>query len=320
LSPTPERNINGSNTNPDGVVVVVKKELSADELRSKILEEILETERSYLRKLRLVVNLVKEPLSIQIKNKSTTLITPQQLEKLFSNMDEIIGTSAAFMEVLERRIQKQQDIGEVFLDLAPSIKTVYTKYTETHWEALSVMDELEKKESFISFLEEISLEGLGLRAYLIMPCQRVPRYELLLRELIKKTQQQRPDLNNLERALSSINEIANHINNAISLEENRRKVKEIQSKFDDLQGHILSEPQRLFIKEGTMMKLCRKAPKPRWFCLFNDLLIYATTAPTSISGLLFVLLKIIIFLNTDFFVLLHLIRNTICFTSMDWLR
>lgn len=262
--------------------------MTPQELRQKILDEIVETERSYLRKLRLVVSVVKEPLSQQLlKSKSQNpppLLTQTQLEKLFSNMDEIIATSAAFLEVLERRVQKHHSIGEVFLDLAPSIKSVYTKYTETHWEALSVMDELEKKEAFNTFLLELPLEGLHLRAYLIMPCQRVPRYELLLRELIKKTDDKHEDRQNLERAMKSINEIANHINHAISLEENRKKVKEIQSRFDDLLGHTLSEPQRLFVKEGTLLKVCRKAPKPRYFCLFNDLLIYATPNPTSLTG------------------------------------
>jgi len=262
--------------------------LTTEELRQKILDEIVETERNYLRKLRLVVSVVKDPLIQQLKSKannsSTSLLNQSQLDKLFSNMDEIISTSAAFLEVLERRVQKNHSIGEVFLDLAPSIKSVYTKYTESHWEALFLMDDLEKKESFISFISELPLEGLNLRAFLIMPCQRVPRYELLLRELIKKTDEKHEDRQNLEIAMKSINEIANHINHAISLEENRRKVKEIQSKFDDLQGHNLSEPQRLFVKDGTLLKVCRKAPKPRYFCLFNDLLIYATPNPTSLTG------------------------------------
>ena len=36
------------------------------------------------------------------------------------------------------------------------------------------------------------------------------------------------------------------------------------------------DPDRKFIREGVLVKLCRREPKRRYFILFNDLLIYAT--------------------------------------------
>lgn len=33
-------------------------------------------------------------------------------------------------------------------------------------------------------------------------------------------------------------------------------------------------PGRVFVREGALVKLCRKIPKKRWFVLFNNALIY----------------------------------------------
>ena len=40
------------------------------------------------------------------------------------------------------------------------------------------------------------------------------------------------------------------------------------------------EPHRVFVREGPLWKVCRKAPKKREFFLFNDLFFYASQLPT----------------------------------------
>jgi len=44
-----------------------------------------------------------------------------------------------------------------------------------------------------------------------------------------------------------------------------------------------SEDIRIFIKEGTLMKVCRKEPKPRYFVLFDNMLIYGESGVLSYS-------------------------------------
>src|SRR5690242_13778022 len=43
-------------------------------------------------------------------------------------------------------------------------------------------------------------KGLTLQAYLIMPVQRIPRYKLLLEDLLKKTEETHPDYLNIKKA------------------------------------------------------------------------------------------------------------------------
>ncbi len=60
-------------------------------------------------------------------------------------------------------------------------------------------------------------KGQNLQSYAIMPVQRVPRYLLLLRELIKWTSDSHPDRVNLDLALNHVDESAKHMNAAIQV-------------------------------------------------------------------------------------------------------
>lgn len=47
---------------------------------------------------------------------------------------------------------------------------------------------------------------------------------------------------------------------------------------------VLVGPNRVFIREGTLQKVCRKTNKPRRFFLFSDCLVYAKIADTTIES------------------------------------
>lgn len=75
------------------------------------------------------------------------------------------------------------------------------------------------------------------------------------------------------QALAKVEEVANHINDAVGMSENRKMVAEIQSKFDNVP---LVSPTRFFVQQGTLVK---KSPtggeEPLKFFLFNDVLLWA---------------------------------------------
>ena len=58
-----------------------------------------------------------------------------------------------------------------------------------------------------------------MRSYLIMPIQRIPRYLLLVKELLKNTPEDHPDFVSLAEAQQGIDDAANHMNVAIKQRE-----------------------------------------------------------------------------------------------------
>lgn len=144
--------------------------------------------------------------------------------------------------------------------------------------ALSVVIEQKKQNhAFSSFLYECSqlpeCRNLTFEAYLITPIQRIPRYKMLFQDLLKHTPDTHPDYKNLEKSFQVIDEVARYVNQNIKDQENMEKLLVIQNSISGLPETLLV-PGRKLLKEGILMKVCRKSNKPRIFFLFSDVLVY----------------------------------------------
>lgn len=57
---------------------------------------------------------------------------------------------------------------------------------------------------------------------------------------------------------------------------NIERIKNIEKAFGSDNKNQLAVPGRALVGEGVLIKECRKKPKPRYFFLFNDILVYGT--------------------------------------------
>ena len=67
---------------------------------------------------------------------------------------------------------------------------------------------------------------------LIMPIQRIPRYNMLLSEIIKYTDPSHPDYNNLNLALKNMKGVADHINESVRVSERDRKIEMLHDRME----------------------------------------------------------------------------------------
>jgi hypothetical protein len=135
----------------------------------------------------------------------------------------------------------------------------------------------ENNPAFVEFIEnglkQKVIGGRDFFDFLIMPIQRVPRYVLLLSELLKYTPPDQPDHEDLKSALAMMKESAERINQAMRDVENKIKALDIQ---DRVTGKLmnLQNPPRQFVKEGYMILSSREGKeKKRYLFLFHDLLL-----------------------------------------------
>ena len=82
--------------------------------------------------------------------------------------------------------------------------TIFSKLlTSEH--SLASCEQFSEFKAFMRACEhQEACHGLDLRAYLIQPVQRVPRYRLLLIELLKHTRESHPDWVDLKAALENV--------------------------------------------------------------------------------------------------------------------
>ena len=102
-------------------------------------------------------------------------------------------------------------------------------------------------EAFVSQQERLPHITRKLEALLIVPIQRVPRYRLLLTELINHTEESEEEHTILKAALQQIESVARHINEQIRDQENMQRMIRIQKSLAHSKPKIIT-PCRRFIK------------------------------------------------------------------------
>lgn len=272
--------------------------------RLHIAAEILQTERSYLDSLNQVHDLFYEPILKSLKSAEDggPLVRNKKVfTAIFSNLQDIRAVNDELLRQLVERLGVGGEVpvdhhaieshwspyagrlGDVFLALSPFLK-MYSIYTRNFNLALQVFNqELRNNERFRKFIETQyrtpALKCLPLPSYLIMPVQRIPRYKLLLSELVRYTSMSHPDYDNLKLAAHKIESLAQFVNDEIRKHDNLLMMIDIQQRmigFKDVNGGSnLVTTQRKLLKKGVVMKVCTKDHQQRVLMLFNDILVVA---------------------------------------------
>lgn len=198
---------------PSGSVSTEKPEQRMLEKRAKVVAELLQTEKDYIRDLEMCVERVMVPLQqAQVPN--------IDFEGLFGNMQTVIKVSKQLLAALEIT----DAVGPVFLDHRDELEGTYRLYCQNHDEAISLLDIYEKDERIQKHLQDYlaDLKSLyhewgctnyiNLGSFLIKPVQRIMRYPLLLMELLNSTPESHPDKAPLTSAVLAIKEINANIN------------------------------------------------------------------------------------------------------------
>uniref|UniRef100_A0A7N8Y312 FYVE, RhoGEF and PH domain containing 6 n=1 Tax=Mastacembelus armatus TaxID=205130 RepID=A0A7N8Y312_9TELE len=182
---------------------------------------------------------------------------------------------------LEERVAHWSDhqrLSDIFVQKGPYLK-MYSTYIRQFDNNVSLLDEqCRKNPAFAAVVREFEMSprcaSLALKHYLLKPVQRIPQYQLLLTDYLKNLPEDSEDYKDTQAALSIVKEVANHANDIMKQGDNFQKLMQIQYSLNG--HHEIVQPGRVFLKEGTLMKLSRKVMQPRMFFLFNDALMYTT--------------------------------------------
>eukprot|EP01105_Mastigella_eilhardi_P024321 TRINITY_DN6327_c0_g1_i1.p1 TRINITY_DN6327_c0_g1~~TRINITY_DN6327_c0_g1_i1.p1 ORF type:complete len:669 (+),score=217.00 TRINITY_DN6327_c0_g1_i1:41-2008(+) len=249
--------------------------------RVSILRDLLTSERTYVEHLQDCIEIFLIPLC----SATEPVIPSAKINDIFYNLPLILELNTILLFELERKLKcgnSYNDIGEVFSNLASYFKE-YRHYATAFFNAQLALEDAEKLPAFAAFLKEQAasprLKGQTLRDLLSLPLQRIPRYTSLLQEYMQLVSGNKAEVQYLQHSLDHIRGVAEQITEVNQHRENHQKLLELADKY-----HYpdLVQPHRVFVREGTLSKVCRKAVKPRIFMLFNDILVYGTL---SVGGL-----------------------------------
>ncbi|GAA6007546.1 hypothetical protein JCM11491_004202 [Sporobolomyces phaffii] len=172
-------------------------------------------------------------------------------------------------------------LGKTLLPIVPFFRQ-YSLFVANFSGSLARLSQLErdghdqKWQSFFRTRKMSSQAGkIGLGGMLLNIVQRVPRYRLLLLELLESTDQEHPDLKDLETAFALVDSVATHLDAQIESHTHDLAILNLQRVFTDLDFPLLS-PGRRLLKSGPLRKFNRSGKEQtRAFFLFSDVLVHA---------------------------------------------
>ncbi|XP_056116661.1 guanine nucleotide exchange factor DBS isoform X7 [Rhinichthys klamathensis goyatoka] len=184
-------------------------------LRRHVMNELLETERAYVEELLCVL----QGYAAEMDNPSMAPLIPAALQNkkdvLFGNMQEIYHFhKRIFLKELETYTDCPELVGSCFLDWMRELQ-IYEKYCHNKPRSESLWRQC----SDCAFFQECQKKlehKLGLDSYLLKPVQRITKYQLLLKEMIKYSKGCEGSVE-LQAALSSILGILKAVNDSMHL-------------------------------------------------------------------------------------------------------
>uniref|UniRef100_A0A3B3QTR2 Rho guanine nucleotide exchange factor 17 n=1 Tax=Paramormyrops kingsleyae TaxID=1676925 RepID=A0A3B3QTR2_9TELE len=259
------------------------------DMRKHVVMTLLDTEQSYVESLRTLIQGYMKPLK---HPEHSPLCDPSLVDEMFYQVPEILEHHEQFLERVVDCVNDwhdRQTVGHLLVESFSKeiLVNIYSAYIDNFLIAKdAVRIAKEAKPAFLKFLEQQSMrenkEKQALGDLMIKPVQRIPRYELLVKQdLLKHTPEDHPDHSYLLDAQKNIKCLAERINkgrrNAEEAEREARVMQEIEAHIEGVE-HILN-PHRKFLRQEMVIEALQKTvggKKDRSLFLFSDLLICTT--------------------------------------------
>uniref|UniRef100_G1SMA0 FYVE, RhoGEF and PH domain containing 6 n=1 Tax=Oryctolagus cuniculus TaxID=9986 RepID=G1SMA0_RABIT len=246
-----------------------------------IAKEIISSEKVFVDVLKLLHIDFRNAVAHASRQLGKAVIEDRILNQILYYLPQLYELNRDLLKELEERMlnwTEQQRIADIFVKKGPYLK-MYSTYIKEFDKNIALLDEQCKKNpGFATVVREFEMSprcaNLAVKHYLLKPVQRIPQYRLLLTDYLKNLLEDSGDYRDTQEALAVVIEVANHANDTMKQGDNFQKLMQIQYSLNG--HHEIVQPGRVFLKEGTLMKLSRKVMQPRMFFLFNDALLYTT--------------------------------------------
>ncbi|KAJ8254983.1 hypothetical protein GJAV_G00199600 [Gymnothorax javanicus] len=227
-------------------------------------EELVTTERNYLRQLQLCTTIIRSSLQ-------KLQPAPPNLDAMFLHIEDVIEVSGRLLSLLDQTPLSDpgflQSVCDAFLSLTPDIEMVYKEYLANYNNVTAQENDYKENEALWNDMVKAiktsapEVNASSLTFFLVMPVQRIARYPMLLQTIQKHTDPQHPAYSTLEEAADTAVEINCRINEYKRFREVADKYKKteiltIKDMINRLNGHsIAKKTARLsqYIKHETGM-------------------------------------------------------------------
>ncbi|KAF3992097.1 hypothetical protein FT663_02414 [Candidozyma haemuli var. vulneris] len=249
-------------------------ELKLTDDKSKVFRELIQTERKYLADLELLLA-YKQELS------NADAISSEQLHLLFPNLNEIVDFHRRLLNGFECNTNvptKYQRIGSVFLHASNGPFKAYEPWTIGQ---ISAIELINREAPNLRKASSILDPGFELQSYIIKPIQRLCKYPLLIKELIKAYSDcaDTECYYELQRASVAMKDVANQVNEAQRRAENVGFCQSLMERVNNWRGFSIKDQGELLYHAAVAVK-DGDNEKEYIACLFEQILFFFSEVPS----------------------------------------
>ncbi|XP_077567310.1 pleckstrin homology domain-containing family G member 1 isoform X2 [Stigmatopora nigra] len=234
----------------------------------RVVQEILDTERTYVQDLRSIV----EDYMENINNQGLLGLSSEDKGFLFGNIKDIHHFNRDLLHHLEKCNADPVAIAECFVSKSEEFH-IYTQYCTNYPRSVAVLAECMRNKALAKFFrerQESLRHSLPLGSYLLKPVQRILKYHLLLHEIANHMEKDTETYEVVQEAIDTMQRVAWHINDMKRKHEHAVRLQEIQSLLTNWKGPDLIGYGELVL-EGTFR--LQRAKNERTLFLFDKLLL-----------------------------------------------
>jgi hypothetical protein len=243
-----------------------------------VCKEVRETEAIYIADLQTCLDVYARP-AIEQK-----ILTMQESQAIFSNLEELCRCAAVLYELMVREGTANVDVeGErigvlahAFIQVTPFFK-LYALYCRNYENALGTLASVKKgNPAFMPFLmaqsQDARCRGMTVESFLIKPVQRLTKYPLFFKDLLKGVGHSHPDRPSLEKADELVRTVSMAVNQTLSDEVARLKTVQMLSDLGSAWMAMIAPHRKMEHEfEGTVHLGVRVQPINGY--LLTDMLI-----------------------------------------------
>ncbi|TGZ70969.1 hypothetical protein CRM22_002887 [Opisthorchis felineus] len=244
-----------------------EREISQDSLsilnkRYHIMKELIKVEKEYVGSLATLVNCYMIPL------KQEKILDDQQVDTIFYKVNELLNFHMSFLNTLQMW-EITNTVGDKLLDMfsREAVTSCYCSFVEHFPNAEKTVESCWNIRAFQKFCEQklrTLRSKLPLKALLVQPVQRIPRYELLVRRLIEYTPKEYSDNALLKEAEIAIHQLAVRVNTVQADGQDECLVDGLKL-LEQLLAPATLTPSRTYIRHDIISLEDRKDP----VCIFT---------------------------------------------------
>lgn len=182
--------------------------------RRYVYKELMATEEDYIKDLKTVIDSYYDAM-----DDSDSLSMPLRLrgkrDGVFGNLPEIYKFhDVVFKKALEQFQDHPESIGECFIQFTEEFQ-MYSVYCKNRSNSETLLNESTESEAFFKGIQRNLGHQLPLNSYLLKPVQRVTKYQLLLKDMMKHSLSAKKAHSELQQALDRMLKVLKNLNDSL---------------------------------------------------------------------------------------------------------